>query len=148
MPLVLRYVGASKAVPALGKEKDRRRERKLRHRAEKGVSAQIKALILLFPGKEKTPTLSICNILGQGLPCLNTVLCGDPPARACWLHLKEREENPSLFSIKPQNAPFGWARFGHSINSCRFPSSGQQPLRVRNTETGSLCREPSNELTE
>lgn len=53
MPLVLRYVGASKAVPALGKQKDSRRERKLRHRAGKGISAQIKAFILLFRGKEK-----------------------------------------------------------------------------------------------
>jgi len=45
------------AVPALGKEKDSERERKLIHGAEKGVSAQIKALILLFPN-DKKPQLS------------------------------------------------------------------------------------------
>lgn len=139
MPLMFCCVGAGMAAPALGKEKDNRQERKLRHRAEKGE-------LSFSQGKNKGSTLNICNIPGQGLPCLNPVLWGDPPAHVCWLPLKEREETPSLFLIKLQNTSFVWARFRHSINACRFPCSGQQSLR--NTEMGFLCRELRDELTE
>lgn len=132
MLLVFCSVGASRAVPALGKGKDNRQDRKMRHRAEKGRG------LSFSQGKNKTTTLNICNIPGQGLPCLNPVLCGDPPAPVCWLPLKEREETASLFLIKPENAPFGWARFRHSINACRFPCSGQQSLRVTNRDGFSL----------
>lgn len=66
-------VGGSRAVRALGKEKDNKQERKLRHTDEKGE-------LSFSQGKNKATTLIICNMPGQGLPCLNPVLCGDPPA--------------------------------------------------------------------
>lgn len=138
MPPVFCYKGARRAVLAVGK--DNRQERKLRPRAEKRDSA--------FPRERIKPQLSI-SVISQGKDfhaLWKSCVAWRSPARVCWLPLKEREETPSLFLIKPQNAPFGWARFRHSINVCRFPYSGQQSLRVRNTEMGFLCREPRDEM--